>query len=346
MAANVRFFDTSWGARVAYTVVGEGPPLVVLPPWTSHLVGEAALSGHAAFLEVLTASHAVVRFDRWGTGLSDRARTDFRLDRDREVLLELVDHLQLQQFALVGPSHGGPLAVAFAVRHPSRVSHLVLYGSRASALTSGKTWGALRELILANWPVAARSIAAVATRGGDPSDVDVFAEVLVMSATPETTVALQDAIHGDVAGVLADVRTPTLVLHRRGDELVSSDEAVELAARIPGAHLELVEGAAHVHLVGDAAELARRICLFVDGHGAARAQLSPREPESRGDVPSLSGRELEVADLVAAGLTSRQIAERLFISERTAQNHVQHILAKLGFSARSQIAAWAARRTQ
>lgn len=107
----------------------------------------------------------MVRYDRWGTGLSDRGRADFGLERDIEILAELADHLKLRRFTLLGPSHGGPLAVAYALRQPRRVSHLVLYGSRASALTSGGTWAALRELILANWPVAARSVAAVATPG-------------------------------------------------------------------------------------------------------------------------------------------------------------------------------------
>ena len=226
MAFHVRFVETSRGARIAFSVEGNGPPLVVLPPWTSHLAGEMALSGHKPFHDLLTEAHTVVRYDRWGTGLSDRDRTDFAPERDIEILAELADHLKLRRFTLLGPSHGGPLAVTYAVRQPRRVSHLVLYGSRASALTSGHTWAALRELILANWPVAARSIAAVATRGSDPGDVDAFTDLLIMAAAPETTVALQDAaIRDELTDLLSKVAVPTLVLHRRDDKLVSANEA-------------------------------------------------------------------------------------------------------------------------
>lgn len=165
VATNVRFFDAAGGVRIAYATEGSGPPLLVLPPWGTHLVAEEALSGHGPFVGTLASEHTVVRYDRWGTGLSSRDREDFSLGADLHVLTGLVEHLRLRRFALVGPSHGAPLAVVFAHRYPRLVSHLVLYGSRASSLTSGDTWAALRQLMLANWPVAARSISAVATRG-------------------------------------------------------------------------------------------------------------------------------------------------------------------------------------
>lgn len=76
---------------------------------------------------------------------------------------------------------------------------------------------------------------------------------------------------------------------------------------------------------------------YTDRTGALVAKLAD------GRSAALSPREIEVARLVAEGLTNRQIAVRLVISERTAQNHVQHILTKLGFTARSQIAAWTVR---
>lgn len=317
---------------IAYTVDGSGPPLLVLPPWSTHLTGEAGLSGHWAFHGVLVQHHTVVRYDRWGTGLSDRDRLDFSLERDLEVLADVADRLKLRRFALVGPSHGGPLAVAYAHREPRRVSHLILYGSRASALTSGATWQALRELILANWPVAARSIASVATQGSDPADVDAFEKLLVMSARPETLVGLQDAaIHENSSSMLGELRVPTLVLHRRGDALVSADEAVGLASQIPGAHLELVDGEAHVHTAGDSAVLAERICAFTSGaHRAPAAQLSDREAE--------------VLDLVASGLSNADVAARLVLSVRTVERHLLNAYTKLGVRGRTEaIALWLGR---
>ena len=327
VSCDVRFLESSVGGRIAYTREGSGPPLVVVPPWTTHLEVQAGLSGHRSFHAGLSKHHRVVLYDRWGTGLSERHRADFSLQADLQVLRDVVDHLRLRRFSLVGPSHGGLPAVSFASEEPRRVSHLVLYGSRASALTSGATWQALRALIIANWPVAARSIASVATRGGAPPDVEAFAELLVASASPETTIALQDAaISADITHLLSRVQVPTLVLHRRDDPLVSCDEAVRLAARIPGARLELVPGEAHVHCVGDAALLAERIVRFTAGaHGSRSAQLSPREAE--------------VLDLVAAGCTNAEVAAALVLSVRTVERHLLNAYTKLGVRGRTEAAA-------
>ncbi len=277
----VRFARAGYGARIAYTVKGSGPPLVIVPPWTTHLAAQVGLSGHERFHAKLESQHTVVLYDRWGTGLSDRGRKDFSSAADVQVLADLVDHLRLRRFALLGPSHGGPIAAAFTGRFPRLVSHLILYGARESGLTGGPTWAALRGLMLANWPVAARSIAAVATKGGNSSDVDAFADLLQAAATPQMTVALQDAAGQDNAYANLDgLALPTLVLHRRGDSLVSAEAASRIAGSIPGARLELLEGEAHVHSVGDVDTLAERILAFTSGSGTrASAQLSRREAE-------------------------------------------------------------------
>jgi pimeloyl-ACP methyl ester carboxylesterase/DNA-binding CsgD family transcriptional regulator len=329
VGVDVRFFQSRRGARIAYAVEGRGPPLVAVPPWATHLTGEAALSGFHAFHGVLEAHHAVVRYDRWGTGLSDWARTDFSLAADLEVLADLVDHLRLRRFVLLGPSHAGLLAAVYAHQERRRLSHLVLYGTRASALTRGETWAAMRSLILADWPVAARSIASVVARGSDSDDVDRFAELFMMAASPETIVALQDGVlENDARHLLADVRVPTLVLHRRNDALLSCDEAIELAARIPGARLELLEGEAHIHSVGDSGALAERICAFTAGTG--------RVPAAH-----LSARETEVLDLVAHGHTNAEVAARLVVSVRTVERHLLNAYTKLGVHGRTEaVSLW------
>jgi|tagenome__1003787_1003787.scaffolds.fasta_scaffold20987399_5 pimeloyl-ACP methyl ester carboxylesterase len=332
VAGGVRFLRSTKGYRIAYRTQGSGPPLLVVPPWTTHLEAEAALSGYRAFHEALGRHHTVVLYDRWGTGLSDRDRTDFSLAADVEVLADVAEHLRLRRFALLGPSHGGLVAAAFARGAPGMVSHLVLYGTRASALTRGETWAALRELILANWPVAARAIAAVACRGAEPGDIDVFAEVLQASGTPEMTVAFQDAAgRTDVSGLFAGIRVPTVVLHRRGDSLVSVEDATAIAGRIPGARLEILDGEAHVYCVGDVASLAERITAFTaGGHGSASAQLSAREAE--------------VLELVAGGCTNAEAAERLVLSVRTVERHLLNAYTKMGVRGRSEaIARWLSR---
>jgi hypothetical protein len=125
-------------------------PAAVIPPLISHLEAVTAMSGFRRFHEVLAQHHTVVRYDRWGTGLSDRDRSDFTLGAEIQVILDLADHLKLRSFALMGPSHGGPVAVAVAHRAAGRVSHLIVYGTGARALIDAETWRPLRELILAN----------------------------------------------------------------------------------------------------------------------------------------------------------------------------------------------------
>jgi DNA-binding CsgD family transcriptional regulator len=270
-----------------------------------------------------------VLYDRWGTGLSDRKRTDFSLDGELQVLTDLADHLRLRRFALMGPSHGGPVAVAVAHHLPGRVSHLILYGTGARALINHETWVTLRQLILTNWPVAARAIAAVAMPGGEASDLEAFAELMRVSATPQMTVALQDAaMNYDLSELLGGIRPPTLVLNRLGDPFVSAEAARRLAGRIPGARLQLLDGDAHIHLVGDVAAIADHITAFTAGaHGGPSAQLSAREAE--------------VLQLVAEGCTNAEVAARLVLSVRTVERHLLNAYAKLGVRGRTEaVARW------
>lgn len=245
------------------------------------------------------------------------------------MLLDLADHLRLRRLALLGPSHGGPAAVAVAHRAARRVSHLVLYGTGARTLIDAQTWPALRALILANWPAASRAIAAIATPGCAPDDVEAFAAVLRDGASAEMTVALQDAAAGyDLTAILGELRTPTLVLNRWGDPFVSAEAARRLAGRIPGARLDLVDGTAHPHLVGDVETLADRIVTFTGG--------GRRVPSAQ-----LSARETEVLALVADGCTNAEVAGRLVLSVRTVERHLLNAYAKLGVRGRAEaIARW------
>lgn len=330
---DIRFIDSSVGARIAYTTLGEGPALVVVPPWVTNLGALDRLSGFRRFHELIGAHHRVVLYDRWGTGLSDRDRDDLSLASEVQVVTDLADHLDLRRFVLLGPSHGGPVAAAVAHAEPRRVSHLVLYGTGARALIDPATWASLRQLILTNWDVGRRSIAANATPKGASADTEAFAEVLRVSATPEMLVALQDAASGyDVRSALGELRTPTLVIHRWDDPFVPVEAARRLAARIPGARLELVDGDAHPHLVGDVDSIAKHILAFTGGADGA--------PTTR-----LTRREQEVLSLVAGGCSNAEVAERLVLSVRTVERHLLNSYVKLGVRGRAEAAArWAAQR--
>jgi len=331
MAPEIRFAPSRSAGNIAYTTEGSGPPLVVLPPWTSHLVVQAGLSGHDRFCAALARQHTVVLYDRWGTGLSDRDRTDFRIDADVEVLADLADHLKLRRFAIFAPSQGAPVGVGFAHRWPRRVSHLMLYGPELATPERLRTWTALRDLITANWPVAARSMAALVARGGAPTDIDTFTDLLMAAATPDMTVALRDAaLQYDSYALLDTLQTRLLVLQRRGDGLVAHDAGSSIASRVADAQLAVLDGDAHVHTTGDVEALAARVLAFTGG--------AARRPSAQ-----LSDREAEVLELAATGRTNAEIAERLVLSIRTVERHLLNSYAKLGVRSRTEAAArWTA----
>lgn len=330
MSGGVSFLQSQVGARIAYTTQGAGPPLIVIPPWISHLDAVTAMSGYRQFNDAVAAHHTVVHYDRWGTGLSDRERKDFSLEADVQVLTDVAEHLGLRRFALMGPSRGGPVAIAFAHRCARRVSHLILYGTGGGPLHDEQTWPPLRDLMLANWSAATRAIAALATPGCNGRDVEAFAALMRASATPEMTIALRDAsTQHDVSELLGTLRTPVLVMCRWGDPFISAERARQLAGSITGARLEMLDGAAHLYTVGDVGSIADRINFFTAGahRGGRSAQLSPREEE--------------VLGLVAEGRTNSAIAERLVLSVRTVERHLLNIYTKLGVRGRTEaMARW------
>jgi pimeloyl-ACP methyl ester carboxylesterase/DNA-binding CsgD family transcriptional regulator len=329
MGRSVSFMRSQVGARIAYTVEGHGPPLIVVPPWVTHLEAVTAMSGYREFNDALAERHTVVHYDRWGTGLSDWDRADLSLDGEVQVLSDLAHHLKFRRFALMGPSRGGPVAIAAAHRDARRVSHLILYGTSATGFMDAATWEPLRDLILANWPAATRAIAALSTPGCNGRDVEAFAALMRAAATPEMTVALRDASETyDVSAILEAIRTPTLVICRSGDPFGTPEAARRLAGNIPGAKLELLEGQAHLYTVGDVATLAGRITAFTAGAGGA------------GRSAQLSARETEVLRLVAAGCTNAAVAERLVLSVRTVERHLLNIYTKLGIRGRTEAAAY------
>ena len=143
----------------------------------------------------------------------------------------------------------------------------------------------------------------------------------------------------EVEGLLDRVAAPTLVLHRRDDRAIPYRLGRDLAARIPGARLVSLAGRSHLPYAGDAAAVVGAILAFLEP-GASR----PRPAPAARPAGALTPRQLQVAALVAEGLTNRQIAERLGIEERSAEGHLERIRQRLGVGSRAQVAAWWARR--
>jgi pimeloyl-ACP methyl ester carboxylesterase/DNA-binding CsgD family transcriptional regulator len=338
----VRFAATPAG-RVAYTVTGGGPPLVYVPGWVSHLGLMWENAGYRRFVEALAREHTVIRYDKVGSGLSDRTRTDFTMESELATLDGLVEHLELDRFALLGSCDGGQVAAAYAARHPDALSSLIVYGScaRGADLVPDDIKRSVLSMVRAHWGLGSRVLADIWFPDAPAEVTADFARVQRAAATADIAASLLDMFYRfDVAELLPTVRVPTLVAHRRGSRAVRFELGREVAALIPGAQLSALDGRMQPIYAEGADVAAATLLSFLRDHTGTGTtdQTGTREPVPGGG--SLTARELQVADLIADGLTNAQIARRLGVSVRTVDAHVEHVRAKLGVRARAQIAVW------
>jgi len=331
----VRFAATPAG-RVAYSVTGSGPPLVYLLGWVSHLGLMWELPEHRRFVEALSREHTVVRYDKVGCGLSDRARTDFTMESELAVLQSLVEHLGLSRFALFGSCEGGQVAAAYAARHPDVVTSLIVYGTcaRGADLVPDDVQSSVLALVRAHWGLGSRVLADMWLPDAPAGPAAAFARLQRAAATGATAAALLEMFYRfDVADLLPAVEVPALVVHRRGSRAVRFELGREVAALIPGAQLAVLDGRMQPVYAQDADAAASTLLSFL------RDQGGPKGPRVGGGP--LTARELQVADLIADGLTNAEIARTFGVSVRTVDSHVDHVRTKLGVRARAQIAVWA-----
>jgi pimeloyl-ACP methyl ester carboxylesterase/DNA-binding CsgD family transcriptional regulator len=324
----VRFASTG-GGRVAYSVVGSGPPLVILLGWVSHLGLMWDTPSHRRFVERLARDHTVIRYDKLGCGLSDRSRDAFTLESELDVLSALVDHLGLRRFALLGCCDGGQVAASYAASEPAAVSSLLVYGScaRGADLAPAPVRESVLSLVRAHWGLASRVLADIWFPDAPPETTDSFARVQRGAASAEMAADLLEMFYRfDVDEILPAVRVPTLVLHRRGSRAVPFELGRQLAARIPGAQLSALDGRMQPIDAENEDESAAAVASFL------------RAPAADGQ--RLTNRERQVVDHIVQGSTNSDIARLLGVSVRTVDTHVEHVRRKLGLRARTQIAVW------
>ena len=251
MGQEIRFCTTPDGVRIAYAVVGEGPPLVHVPGWISHLELDWQFPASREIWESYGRHFTVIRMDKRGTGLSDRNVGDYSLEARVRDLEALVDHLELPKFALSGISEGGPTCVSYAARHPERVSRMVIYGTfaKGGVLAGGPDLAAgVKAVVKAEWGMGSRLLSDLFVgEDADPALAQIFTEYQRQGATREDAYAMLDVNTDiDVTDLLPNVRAATLVVHARADRVIPIDAGRELAAGIPNARFVSVEGS-HVN---------------------------------------------------------------------------------------------------
>jgi DNA-binding NarL/FixJ family response regulator len=249
---------------------------------------------------------------------------------------------------VLGISQGAVPAIELAVRHPERVSHLVLYGGYCQGWMkrgdegSQRRYQAMLELIEHGWgrrnPVFRQLFTSRFIPGGTDEQIDWFNDLCLKTTTPQNAVRLlAGRAQLDVRHLLGAVRVPTLVLHARADEVVPLAVGRILATEIPGAEFVELDSANHILLEDEPAW--RRFCdAVLDFTGVAAAAPAAGEATA---FAALSPRERDVLGLISAGLGNAEIAARLGISDKTVRNHVSNLFDKLGVWTRAQAIVFA-----
>jgi pimeloyl-ACP methyl ester carboxylesterase/DNA-binding winged helix-turn-helix (wHTH) protein len=299
-------YTVSDGLHVAYQVTGGGDrDVILIPGFLSHLELDWGDPRHAHFLDRLGSMGRLIRFDKRGTGMSDRPPGVPDLETRMHDVLAVMDAVDSRRAVLCGYSEGGPMAVLLAATHPERVSSLVLYASYAKRVWSPdypwartpRMQAEVTERLVTGWDWEADC------RWRCPSaDEDMqrwWAQRMRAAATPSTVRALLEMnALVDVRKALPAVRVPTLVLHRTGDPLFHVAEARYLAEHIPGARLELLPGADHL-VCGNPDQILDAIEAFLAGPATGR----PEPALALAAVAAAAGHTADalVAELVAAG---------------------------------------------
>ena len=280
METQVQYATTSDGVSIAFASMGEGPPLVHMPHPFSHLQLDLEITGFRSWCDRLAERRTLVRYDNSGSGLSDRDVMDFSPAEGARSLEAVVDNLGLDQFALWAPQVSGQVAITYAVRHPERVTHLILWHSYARNVDymSGSRLQALLPLADADWETFTETMAHVAYGWSEGAEARQWAAIVRESVTQEAFQAGRGAAPDhDVTELLPQVRSPTLVLHRRQVVAPPLETARGLASRIPNARLILLEGAAAAPYAGDAEPIHRAIDEFLGDEEETTAASEARE---------------------------------------------------------------------
>jgi DNA-binding winged helix-turn-helix (wHTH) protein/pimeloyl-ACP methyl ester carboxylesterase len=242
----IRYCMTSDGVRLAYANTGSGPPLVKASNWLTHLDFEWESPIWRHWWVELSKHHRVVRYDERGNGMSQRDVTDISFDTWIRDLETVVDTAGLDNFCMLGISRGASIAIAYAVKHPERVSKLVLYGAFPAGLNHDGTpeareaRRALISLMRLGWGVNNPAFCKMFTcrfiPNATPAHELWFDDLQRVSTSAENAARLMEIDDQiDVRGLLPHIRVPTLVVHCDGDQAVSPERGRHMAAEIPGA---------------------------------------------------------------------------------------------------------------
>jgi pimeloyl-ACP methyl ester carboxylesterase/DNA-binding CsgD family transcriptional regulator len=341
---SIRFATADDGVRIAYAESGRGPTaLVKVGTWMSHLEFDLQSPVWGHVLDWLAQRFTLVRYDQRATGLSDWNAEDASFEAWVRDLGSVVDAAGLPRFALFALSQGAPVAIAYAARHPERVSHLILHGGyargrrkRGAEAEAAALDEAVVKLIEHGWgndeATYRQFFTASFVPDGTPEQHRWFNELERVSASPANAARMLRAMYEiDVSGELAAIDCPTLVLHSTGDLRVPFAEGRLLAGRIAQARFVPLDSRNHLMLETEPAwrRWTEEVAQFMNAPSVVAASPNAR-------LAGLTPRERELLALIAQGRDNAQIGAVLGLSDKTVRNHITSIFAKLEVENRPQ----------
>lgn len=250
--------------RLAYSIVGRGPPLVKSANWLNHLELDWELPLYRHLLLRLAKANTLIRYDARGNGLSDWDANEISLEAWVSDLEAVVDAAGLSRFPLFGFSQGCAVSIAYAVRHPERVSRLILLGGFATGRLKRSTttdadrdrYKATATLMRLGWaaddPTFRQLLTSQLAPTATTEQSQAFNELQRKCTSPDCAVRYYETVSNfDIRALLPKVSVPTLILHARDDLMVPIDESRQLAANIAGAKFVSLPGKNHLLLEND-----------------------------------------------------------------------------------------------
>lgn len=347
----IRYVNTPDGVRLAWAEAGTGKTLIKAANWMTHLEYDWESPVWRHWMEFFSRNFRFIRHDERGCGMSDWNAADLSLERwieDLELVVEAA--APTEPFALLGISQGAATCIAYAVKYPERVSHLILYGGYARGgfkhedTSKARMYRAMIELARFGWgsdnPAFRQVFTSRFVPGASDEQIDWFNELCRKTTSPEMAARLLEArANIDVLPLLKKVQTPTLVIQAREDDVISHTNGHILAAGIPNAEYVELDSKNHVLLDGEPAwtRFCEEILDFTGVQGSKYAEDSA--------FAALTPREREVLSHLTEGCTNAQIAANLSISDKTVRNHISNIFDKLGVWTRAQAIVFARDRS-
>ena len=340
MEPNIHYVNSLDEVRIAYSTLGAGPVLLVMPVLpTGHLELEWHMPERREWYMRMADHHTVVRYDPRGAGLSTRSVKNLSCDAHFADLEAVVERVAGDSSVAILARHlAGPLAVKYAAMNQDRVSRLILWHSFAKGgdyATVART-EAIQSLVTKDWEVYTESVATFTVASQDYDMNRRYAAYMRGSSEPdqyERSLANLNAV--DCSEYLPCITSPTLVLQRRDVQKFDPTVTRSLAAAIPDARLALVNGTSWAMLAEDVSNVTQIIEEFLAG--------APDIYDSELRSVSFTEREEQVLRLLSAGLHNRAIADQLSVSVHTVDRHIANIYLKLGVHNRVEAATYALR---